>query len=347
MGDRLGGAGFKVGVVLFSVSELGMGAGVGGGEIGGMVVFDAQAVREHLSYDVAIPVVREAMLALSDGRVRQLLRSFIGMGEGRTFAIMPAALSNDGVFGAKLVSVFADGAGRKAHEGLVVLFDAETGAPVCLADAGEITAIRTAAASAVAADALAGPGASVLAVLGLGKQAAAHIQALSKVRDLHEVRVWGRSMQNAEAFAAEMTAATGLRISAAASVAAATQDAEIVCTVTAAADPILTLASVAPGAHVNAVGSSGPGQAEIASDLVAASRFIVDHREHVLAHGGEFLRAKAAGMVGDDHIAGEIGAVLSGALAGRTGPDEITLYKSLGHAAQDLAAAAWLHRHAR
>lgn len=347
MGGRSGGAGFQVGVVLFSVSELDMGAGVGGGEIGGMVVFDAQAVREHLRYDVAIPVVREAMLALSDGRVRQLLRSFIGMGEGRTFAIMPAALSNNGVFGAKLVSVFADGAGRKAHEGLVVLFDAETGAPICLADASEITAIRTAAASAVATDALARREAGVLAVLGLGKQAAAHIEALSKVRDLHEVRVWGRSMQNAETFAAEMTAATGLRVYAAASAAAATHDAEIVCTVTAAADPILTLASVAPGAHVNAVGSSGPGQAEIASDLVAVSRFIVDHREHVLAHGGEFLRAKAAGMVGDDHIAGEIGAVLSGALVGRTGPDEITLYKSLGHAAQDLAAAAWLHRYAR
>ena len=341
MGGRSGGAGFQVGVVLFSVSELDMGAGVGGGEIGGMVVFDAQAVRDHLRYDVAIPVVREAMLALSDGRVRQLLRSFIGMGEGRTFAIMPAALSSHGVFGAKLVSVFADGAGRKAHEGLVVLFDAETGAPICLADASEITAIRTAAASAVATDALARREAGVLAVLGLGKQAAAHIEALSKVRDLHEVRVWGRSMQNAETFAAEMTAATGLRVYAAVTV----QTISASCV--AAADPILTLASVAPGAHVNAVGSSGPGQAEIASDLVAVSRFIVDHREHVLAHGGEFLRAKAAGMVGDDHIAGEIGAVLSGALAGRTGPDEITLYKSLGHAAQDLAAAAWLHRYAR
>lgn len=324
-----------------------MGAGVGGGEIGGMVVFDARAVREHLSYDVAIPVVREAMLALSDGRVRQLLRSFIGMGEGRTFAIMPAALSDRGVFGAKLVSVFADGAGRKAHEGLVVLFDGETGAPVCLADAGEITAVRTAAASAVATDALARRDAGVLAVLGLGKQAAAHIQALSKVRDLREVHVWGRSIQKAEAFAADMAAATGLRISAAASAATATQDAEIVCTVTAAADPILTLAGVAPGAHVNVVGSSGPAQAEIAADLVTASRFIVDHREHVLAHGGEFLRAKTARLVGDDHIAGEIGEVLSGALPGRTSPEEITLYKSLGHAAQDLAAAAWLHRYAR
>jgi ornithine cyclodeaminase/alanine dehydrogenase-like protein (mu-crystallin family) len=321
--------------------------GAGGREIEGIAVFDARTVRNHLSYEVAIPVVREAMLALSDGRVRQLLRSFIGMGEGRTFAIMPAALSDRGVFGAKLVSVFADGHGRKAHEGLVVLFDADTGAPVCLADAAEITAIRTAAASAVATDALARPDASVLAVLGIGKQAAAHIQAISKVRDLREVRVWGRSLARAEAFAHEMTAAAGLPVRACASIADTTQSADIICTVTAAVDPILALASVTPGVHVNAVGSSGPGQAEIAADLAAASRFIVDHREHVLAHGGEFLRAKAAGLLGDDHITAELGQVLSGARLGRTGPDDITLYKSLGHAAQDLAAAAWLHQHAR
>ena len=321
--------------------------GAGGREIEGIAVFDARTVRDHLTYEVAIPVVREAMLALSDGRVRQLLRSFIGMGEGRTFAIMPAALSDRGVFGAKLVSVFADGHGRKAHEGLVVLFDADSGAPVCLADAAEITAIRTAAASAVATDALARSDAGVLAVLGIGKQAAAHIHAISKVRDLREVRVWGRSLARADAFAQEMTAAAGFPIRACASIAETTQGADIVCTVTAAVDPILALASVAPGVHVNAVGSSGPGQAEIAADLVAASRFIVDHREHVLAHGGEFLRAKAAGLLGDDHLAAELGQVLSGARLGRTGPDDITLYKSLGHAAQDLAAAAWLHQHAR
>ena len=319
----------------------------GGGEIGGVVVFDAQAVRKHLSYDVAIPVVRDAMLALSDGRVRQLLRSFIGLGTGRTFAIMPAALSARSVFGAKLVSVFADGHGRKAHEGLVILFDGETGAPICLADAAEITAIRTAAASAVATDALARDDVHTLAVLGVGKQAAAHIQAISRVRTLSEVRVWGRSMERAEIFATEMAVATGLSVRAFAGIPEATRGAGVICTVTAAIDPILDLSCVAPGAHVNAVGSSGPGQAEIASDLVIASRFIADHREHVLAHGGEFLRAKAEGLVGEDHIAAELGDVLSGARLGRTGPHDITLYKSLGHAAQDLAAAAWLHQYAR
>lgn len=306
----------------------------------GLRIFDAAAVREVLTYEAAIPVVRDAMIALSDGRVRQQLRSFIGLGEGRTFAIMPAALSEGGAFGAKLVSVFHDGHGRKAHEGLVVLFEGETGAPVCLADAAEVTAIRTAAASAVATDALARPDAHVLAVLGTGRQAEAHIRAISKVRPLKEVRVWGRNQQHAQALAERVGAI-------AACLYAAVEGADIVCTTTAAADPILPGALVAPGVHVNVVGSSGPGQAEIDADLVAKARFIVDHREHVLAHGGEFLRARAVGAVGDDHIAGEIGEVLVGRVPGRRTVEEVTVYKSLGHAAQDLAAAAWLYERSR
>lgn len=315
------------------------------GEEGGMrerlTVFDAAAVRLGLTYEALIPAIREAMIALSDGRVRQLLRSFIAVAEGRTFAIMPAALSERGVFGAKLVSVFVRPDGKKMHEGLVILFDPEDGAPVCLADAGEITAIRTAAASAVATDALARKDAAVLTVLGAGRQAATHIEALGKVRDLKEVRVWSRSAVKAEAFAAQV----GAR--AFANVADAVAGADIVCTLTAAADPILSGAMVGPGTHVNAVGSSGPAQAEIDAALVASSLLVVDHREHVLAHGGEFLRAKAAGAISDAHIAAEIGQVLAGTKPGRTSADQITLYKSLGHAAQDLAAAAWLHDHAR
>jgi len=304
--------------------------------LGGMLVFDAAAVRAQLSYEAAIPVVRQAMIDLSDGRVRQHLRSFIGLGEGRTFAIMPAALSDRGRFGAKLVSVFHDGRGRKAHEGLVVLFDGESGAPVCLADAAEVTAIRTAAASAVATDALARKDASVLAVLGTGRQAEAHMRAIRQVRALSEVRVWGRDPARTAAFAHRVGAA-------AADARSVVEGADIVCTVTAAADPILASAWIAPGTHVNVVGSSGPAQAEIDTELVARSRFVVDHREHVLAHGGEFLRARAAGAVDDAHIAAEIGEVLAGRVAGRRSDAEVTVYKSLGHAVQDLAAVSWLY----
>lgn len=312
-----------------------------------LVVHDAAAVSAGLDLGALIPAVRDAMIALSDGCVHQNLRSFIGLGEGRTFALMPAAFADEGLFGAKLVSVFADGAGRKAHEGVVVLFDGHTGLPVCIADAGEITALRTAAASAVATQVLARPDARSLSILGLGRQAAEHIAAISRVRTLDRVRVWGRDFQRAETFAAEMRARTGLAVSAVATARAAAEDADILCTVTAAVDPILEGAWVMPGAHVNVVGSSGPSAAEIDTDLVARSRFIVDHAAHVRVHGGEFLRARMAGQVGEDHIAAEIGAILSGAATGRTHRDEITVYKSLGHAVQDIAAAGLLHAASR
>ncbi|MBB6250844.1 ornithine cyclodeaminase family protein [Nitrospirillum iridis] len=314
-----------------------------------LAIFDAAAVGASLGYEAAIPAVRQAMIALSTGRVRQQLRSFISLGTGRTFAIMPATFvggAAPGYFGAKLVSVYNDGHGRKAHEGLVVLFDGASGRPVCLADAAEVTAIRTAAASAVATEVLAHPEADTLALVGIGRQALAHVAAILKVRRLRHIRLWGRDAAKAQAFAQDIQAATGIDTRAYGSVMETVAGAAIVCTVTAAADPILRGAWIAPGTHVNVVGSSGPGQAEIDTDLVAGSRFIVDHREHVLAHGGEFLRAKAAGAISDDHIAAEIGAVLAGDAPGRQSASQITVYKSLGHAVQDLAAAAWLYENA-
>lgn len=283
------------------------------------------------------------MIALSDGTAKQLLRSFIGL-DARTFAIMPAALSANGYFGAKLVSVFAAAGGGRAHEGLVVLFDGKTGKPICTADAGAITRIRTAAASAVATDALARSEASVLAVLGTGKQAEAHIEAIATIRGLDRILVWGRAAGAAEEFAARMSGRTGLSVSAAPTARQAAADADIICTVTSAHEPVLHGDWVKSGAHVNVVGSSGPGPVEIDLALVLKSRFFADHREHVLAHGSEFLRAKQLGAVSDDHIVAEIGEVLAGVKPGRLSDTDLTLYKSLGHAVQDLAAAAWLHQ---
>lgn len=309
------------------------------------IFFDAAFVRAHLSVASCIPLMREAMTALSAGEVQQLLRSFIPLGEGRIFALMPAALGTERPFGAKLVSVFSapDDPGHAAHDGLVVLFDGGTGRPVCVADGGEVTRIRTAAASAAATDALARRDASTLAVLGLGTQAAAHIEAIAKVRALDVVRVWGRDPERARRFALEARDRTGLKVLACATAREAVDGAGIVCTVTAAADPILEGDWIAPGTHVNLVGSSGPAKAEADAPLVARARFIADHRPHVLAHGGEFLRAKAASLVNDEHVLAEIGEVYAGTRRGRTAPEEVTIYKSLGHAVQDLAATAWLY----
>ncbi|AZU04701.1 ornithine cyclodeaminase [Glycocaulis alkaliphilus] len=305
---------------------------------------DAAQVAERLSLDVCTGLMREAMRALSGGEVEQALRSFLKLGEGRTFALMPAGFVPGGPFGAKLVSVFADPdhPGRRSHEGLVILFDGRSGAPVCVADGGEVTRIRTASASAAATDALASPDASRLAIFGTGVQAHTHALAIAHVRKLEQIIVWGRDRDLAGALAARLASELNIDAMAEPDPARAAR-ADIISTVTASAEPVLKGKWVQPGTHVNLAGSSGPHAAEADSALVAAARFIADHRTHVLAHGGEFLRARQAGLIDDDHIVAEIGEVYAGTQAGRTGPEDITIYKSLGHAVQDLAAVAWLY----
>ncbi len=306
-----------------------------------MRFIDRDEVARRLTYEKCIPIVREAMIAFSRGETRQLLRSIIALGKGRMFGIMPGAMGEHAVFGAKLISVFPDNFARgiQSHQGLVVLFDPESGAPVCAAHAGEITAIRTAAASAVATSALARKDACRLALLGYGEQAGAHARAISKVRALESIKVWGRSPERARTFAERTQAELGLPVHASATAHEAAARADIICTVTAAPEPILKGEWVRPGTHVNVVGSGVAGPAEVDNDLVVRSRFFVDSREGVLQQGAEFLRAKATGLVGDDHIVAEIGQVLAGDVAGRRSNDEITVYKSLGHVVQDLASA--------
>ena len=306
-----------------------------------MRFIDREEVARRLTYEKCIPIVRAAMIALSRGETKQLLRSLIPLSEGRIFGIMPGAMGSHAVFGAKLISVFHDNfaKGIQSHQGLIILFDPETGAPVCCVHAGEITAIRTAAASAVATDALARKDASRLALLGYGEQASTHAHAIANVRDLTSIMVWGRSPDRAQAFAQRMQSELAVPISVASTVQDAVAQADIICTLTSAYDPILKGAWVRPGTHVNVVGSSYAGPAEVDNDLVVRCRFIVDSRESVLHQGAEFLRAKAAGLIGDDHIAAEIGQVLTGEISGRRTPEEITVYKSLGHVVQDLSTA--------
>jgi ornithine cyclodeaminase/alanine dehydrogenase-like protein (mu-crystallin family) len=310
-----------------------------------MRFIDREEVARRLTYDICIPVVRQAMIALSKGETRQLLRSILPLSDGRLFGIMPGAMGAHAPFGAKLISVFQENfaRGMPSHQGLVILFDPDTGAPVCVVDAGEITAIRTAAASAVATDALARKDARRLVLLGYGEQAATHARAISKIRVLESVTVWGRSMERAQAFARRMQAELAIPIAAAPSARQAVAEADIICTLTAATEPILKGEWVRPGTHLNLVGSGHAGPTEVDNDLVVRSRFIADSREGVLQQGAEFLRAKADGLVGDEHIVAEIGQVLSGAVAGRRSAEEITVYKSLGHVVQDLAAACALY----
>jgi ornithine cyclodeaminase/alanine dehydrogenase-like protein (mu-crystallin family) len=310
-----------------------------------MRIIDREEVRERLTYEVCIPLVRAAMIAFSKGQTRQHLRSILPLGPHGVFGIMPGALGEREVFGAKLISVFPGNfaKGIQSHQGVVVLFHGETGAPVCIAHAGEITAIRTAAASAVATDALARPDAHRVAILGYGEQALTHARAMTRVRPVSAMTVWGRDPGRAAAFAEKVSGELSVPVSACADVEAAVAEADIVCAVTNAREPILHGRWLRPGTHVNLVGSSGAGPVEVDNDVVVMSRFIADSREGVLAQGAEFLRAKEAGLIGDEHVVGEIGQVLAGDLEGRQSADQITVYKSLGHVVQDLAAAKALY----
>src|SRR5258708_1261523 len=279
-----------------------------------MRFIDREEVARRLTYEMCIPIVRDAMIAFSRGETKQLLRSIIPLSEGRLFGIMPGAMGAHAPFGAKLISVFHENFARgiQSHQGLIILFDPETGVPVCVVHAGELTAIRTAAASAVATDVLARKDARRLTLLGYGEQAGTHARAIGKVRDLESIVVWGRSPERAHAFAKRMQTELAVPVATAGVVREAVAEADIICTVTAAAEPILKGDWVRPGTHLNLVGSGYAGPAEVDNDLVVRSRFIADSREGVLHQGAEFLRAKAAGLVGDEHIVAEIGRVVRG-----------------------------------
>jgi ornithine cyclodeaminase len=261
-----------------------------------MKMIDREEVARRLTYEVCIPIVRQAMIAFSRGETQQLLRSIIPLAHGHVFAVMPGALGPEAAFGAKLISVYPENfsKGGQSHQGLVVLFEPDSGAAVCVVHAGEITAIRTAAASAVASDALARAEARQLAILGYGEQAATHARALLRVRPIGAVTVWGRSPQRAQEFCTRMSAELGIPFRSAATAREAVAEADIVCTVTAAREPVLKGEWVRPGTHLNVVGSGVAGPSEIDTDLVVRSRFIADSREGVLAQGRSGMRTLSA-----------------------------------------------------
>ncbi|MEA3061406.1 MAG: hypothetical protein QOJ94_1187 [Sphingomonadales bacterium] len=305
-----------------------------------LLLISRDEVARHLSYEACIPLMREAMIALSQGRTRQSLRNIIDLDGGRAFGVMPGAM-DEGAFGAKLVSVFPGVAGTPSHQGVVALFDPATGAPSAILDASDVTGIRTAAASAAATDALARADVRTLAILGTGEQALRHAEAIPLVRPIEKILVWGRAPAKAEALAEQIGG------EAMASAEDAVREADIVCTVSASSEPVLLSEWVRDGTHVNAVGSSRLGPSEIDVPLVARARFFADHKEGALRQGDEFARALAVGAIGEDHLLGEIGEVMAGTLPGRVSQSDVTLYKSLGSIVQDLAACAWLVEKAR
>ena len=309
--------------------------------------YDAVSVEQLLDYPGCIEAVRRAMIALSTGAGPQPLRQIWPVGDG-VWGIMPGELAALSTFGAKLVSVFADPdrPGCTRHQGVVVAYDGKTGAVSCIADAEPVTRIRTGCASAVATDALARKDAEVLAIFGTGVQADAHLHALPLVRDFREILLWGRSKEKTRRFAEQMSEELGRAITPVSDARAAASRADVICTVSSSPEPILLGEWVKPGTHVNLVGSSYVGPVEVDSALVAMARYIADYRPGVLAQAAELAVARDAGLVDDSHVVGEIGEVLSGRIPGRQNDEQITIYKSLGHVAQDLASAAYLKERA-
>jgi len=307
-------------------------------------------VRLFLPMPECIDLMHRTMIAVSERRVVLPLRSVMVMpGELGMMGNMPGYLADPECFGVKLVSLIPRNKPPQysSHLGLVLLFEAEHGRPVALLDAAEITAIRTAAASGLATRLLARPDAGDLALLGAGEQAQSHLTAMLAVRSLRRIRVWARDRDKAAAFARHEGERHGIAIEVSDSVREAVTGADIICTLTKAREPILLGDWLAAGAHLNVVGSSIAATAEIDTPAVMKSRFFVDYRESTLNEGGEYLRALKAGAITPQHILGEIGEVANGSKIGRRSPGDITLYKSLGIAPQDLASAHHVLQKAR
>jgi ornithine cyclodeaminase len=307
--------------------------------------YDAAQVEELLDYPGCIEAMRRAMMALSSGERPQPLRQIFTVGENEMFGTMPGELAAFSTFGAKLISVFADPdrPGRTRHQGVVVAYDGMTGAVSCIADAEPVTKIRTACATAAATDALARSEAEILAVFGTGLQAQSHLRALPLVRPFRETLLWGQSPQRARELAERMSEALDRTITPIADGEEAASRADVICTVTSSAEPVLLGEWVKPGTHVNLIGSSYLGPVEVDTALVAKARYIADYRPGVLAQAAELAVARDAGVIDDTHVIGEIGDVFAGRVRGREDDDQITIYKSLGHVVQDLAAAVYLH----
>lgn len=309
-----------------------------------MIVLSSADVVALLPIETAIEVVAGAMVAVSAGKANLPLRSLVDVGGANRLGIMPGALAEPACYGVKLLSLFPDNPadGYSSHEGAMVLFEARHGMVSAMVNAGPLTAIRTAAASAVATRTLARPDASVLAIVGTGEQADHHIDAMLAVRPVRELRIAGRTDAKADALARKAaTRHPQVKISTGTDIRAAVEGADIVCTVTAADEPILSGEWIAAGTHLNVVGSSIPSKREIDEEMVARAAVFVDYRPSTFAQAGEVIRAIESGRIGREHVRAEIGEVLAGTAAGRAGPDEITLYRSLGIAAQDLACAVY------
>lgn len=294
-----------------------------------------------------IDLMADALAAASRGEALLPLRQVLRLPDTpNAFALMPAMLGSS--LGAKVITVFPgnDATPFESHIGVVLYFETTNGQLRAIIDASSITAIRTAAVSGLATQLLARDDAGDLALLGGGVQALTHLEAMACVRQLRRVRVWSRSAPRRAEFQRLAKARLGIDVEISLTPRDTVYGADIVCTVTASREPVLQGDWLAPGAHVNAVGASMAHARELDSAAVRRAHLYVDRRQSAINEAGDFLIPRSEGLIGDDHIRGEIGELIGGQAIGRTAPDQITLFKSLGLAVEDVACAAYLYTRA-
>ena len=292
-----------------------------------------------------IAVMETMFRDLAEGKVLQPLRSLMWLPDkSGLLGMMPGYAAGPNIIAVKLITIFHHNgpAGYPSHQGVVILFEATHGQPLLILDAGEITAIRTAAASAVATRLLSRDEATTLAIIGTGEQAERHIEAISLVRDIQKVYCWGRNPAHATALQKKLAGQYPIEITATAQ--AATTAADIICTVTASAQPVVQGDWLKKGAHLNVIGSCTPNSREVDTAAILRSSLFTDRLESLFNEAGDFLLPKKEGRITENDVKGEIGEVLTGTKKGRTRPDEITLFKSLGIAAEDLYAAWHIYK---
>jgi len=314
-----------------------------------LLVVGHDDVKRLLPMDECIDLMASVLADLARGDVWHPLRFVVRPPEEPSLmGLMPAHRSApEAAYGLKVICIFPGNPerGLDAHQGGVLLFDGATGELRALLDASAVTEIRTAAVSGVATRLLAREDARELAILGSGVQARSHLEAMSKVRPFEQARVFSRRAEHAQAFAAE--AGAPFPVVAVASAEEAVRGADVVVTATSSAEPIVQRDWLKPGVHVNAVGSSIPTARELDADTVAASALFADARESMVNEGGDYLFAVREAGIGPDHIRAELGEVLTGSGQGRLADDELTVFKSLGLAAEDLAAAEHVYTRAQ
>ena len=314
-----------------------------------MLVISEKQVRDLLDLDELISALEQAHVQFSAGKVVMPVRLVVPLPEiqGRITS-MPAFMSEGKALGIKIISYFRDNPGQGLPPILatISMYSAKTGGLEVLMDGVYITAIRTACASAMATRALARPETPVLGVLGAGTQARTHIRALSRVRSIERVLIWSPTRTSTIYVKEELEGELGIGIHPQDSAEAVVREADILTTVTDSAEPVLEAGWLKPGVHINAVGSHRPEAREMSGDTLKRATVVVDSLDAVHSECGDILLALEEGAITPDHLRGEIGEVLSGARPGRTGDDEITLYKSVGIAVQDVAAASLVYRRA-